>query len=156
MKITRNIPDQLIIENTPWVMSILLVLGGILFLAIGYFLYRDGIAWGLLFCLGSLIPFGLLLAFARRTQILFLRPDNQLVIRRRSLLDSSSVVHLLSDLQDAILQTNISNDRSTTYRVALNFSAGESAGLHPLTLSYDNFNDHEQTVSTINAWLAQE
>lgn len=154
MKITRNIPDQLIIENTPWVLSLLLGLGGLLFVAIGLSLQVNGIPWGLAFVAASLIPFGLLLAFARRLQILFLRPEREVIIRRRSLLSRSSVTHDLSDVHEAIVQSSRANN-STTYRVALNLTRGQSAGIHPLTLSYDNFNDHARTVTTINAWLAQ-
>lgn len=155
MKVTRNIPEQLIIENRPWVISVALIAGGLLFLGIGLSIFLSGEMWGLFFMAASLIPFGLLFAFARRTQVLFLKTDGTLVFRRRTLIGSSSITHRLDEVSNAIVETSHSSNGGPTHRVALVFNSGQSAGTHPLTLAYDNFGKHHETAHEINAWLAQ-
>ncbi|MEP3346831.1 MAG: hypothetical protein ABJN34_09350 [Litoreibacter sp.] len=157
MKITRNNPEQLIIENRPWVVSLGLVAGGLVFLGIGLMIVLNGELLGLTFMGGSLLPFGMLFIFARRVQVLFLRTEGKLVFQRRSLLGSTKVEHQLNEISEAIVQTSHgTGDSGPTHRVALVFSEGQSAGTHPLTMSYDNFSNHDQTASTINLWLARK
>ena len=152
MKVTRNIPEQLVIENRPWITSLALVAGGLLFIGIGLSTFLSGELMGLFFMVMGLVPFGMLFAFSRRTQILFLKPEGKLVIRRRTLLGRSEVEHGLDEIGEAIVQSS-SGDNGATYRVALIFPEGQSAGIHPLTLVYDNFGGHDGMADTINAWL---
>lgn len=153
MKVTRNLPEQLIIENRPWVISLALVAGWALFFAIGLSIFLSGQPMGLIFMAASVIPLILIYFFARRTQVLFLRPEGQLIIRRKTLLGSSQVVHELNEVDHAIVQQSSTKDGGATYRVALVFPEGQSAGTHPLTLAYSNFSDHHGMADTINAWL---
>ncbi|SFR59006.1 hypothetical protein [Litoreibacter janthinus] len=152
MKVTRNIPEQLVIENRPWVISLALVAGGLLFIGIGLSIFLSGELMGLVFMGLGLIPFGMLFAFARRTQVLFLGPEGKVIIRRRSLLGGSTIEHRIDEVSEAIVQSS-TGDKGTTYRVALSFPHGQSAGIHPLTLVYDNFSDHRGMANIINSWL---
>ena len=153
MKVTRNLPEQLIIENRPWVVSLALVAGWLLFFGIGLSIFLSGDLMGLIFMVASVVPVILLYFFARRTQVLFLGPQGTLTIRRKTLLGSSTVEHRLHEVDRAIVQTSTSSDGGATYRVALVFPDGQSAGTHPLTLAYTNFGDHHAMADTINAWL---
>jgi len=152
MKVTRNIPEQLIIENRPWVISLALIATGLIFIGIGLSIFLSGELMGLFFMVMGLVPFGLLFAFARRTQALFLGPEGKLIIRRRTLLGGSTIEHRLDEVGKAIVQSS-TGDNGATYRVALIFPEGQSAGTHPLTLAYDNYGDHHGMADTINAWL---
>ena len=67
MKITRNLPEQLILDHTPWLFS--LIFGGMafLFFGIGLALMMSGEFFGLIFALagggiGGLVFFMILLA----------------------------------------------------------------------------------------------
>ncbi|WP_298257902.1 hypothetical protein [uncultured Litoreibacter sp.] len=155
MKITRNLPEQLIVENRPWILSIALVAGGLIFFGIGLSVFLGGETFGLLFMAASVIPFGLLFAFARRVQVLFLKEQGTLTFRRRTLMGASEVQHDLASISEAIVQTSHGSDGAPTHRVALIIPEGESAGTHPITLAYDNFSDHHGMANTINTWLAQ-
>lgn len=156
MKVTRNIPDQLVIENRPWVLCLALIAGGLLFFGIGLSIFMSGELLGLLFMALSSIPFGLLFAFARRVQVLFLKQQAKIVFRRRNLLGSSVVEHDLTEVSEAIVQTSKgSGDGGPTHRVALVIPKGQSEGTYPLTLAYDNFGNHRAMAQTINQWLAQ-
>ncbi|SHE97252.1 hypothetical protein SAMN05444273_103311 [Litoreibacter ascidiaceicola] len=155
MKVTRNLPEQLIVENRPWVVSLALVGGWLLFFGIGLSILLSGQAMGLIFMAASFIPVVLLYFFARRTQALFLRSEGKLVIRRKTLLGGSVVEHQLHEVQNAIVQASHTKKGGTTYRVALVFPEGQSAGIHPLVFAYDNFSDHHGIADTINQWLTQ-
>ena len=156
MKITRNIPEQLVIENRPWIISLALIAGGLLFFGIGLSIFLSGELMGLFFMMGSIIPFGLLFAFARRVQVLFLKNEGKLIFRRRNLLGGSVVEHPLEEVGEAIVQTSRGNsDGGPTHRVSLVFPKGQSVGTHPITIAYDNFSDHHGMADTINQWLAE-
>ncbi|RLJ60716.1 hypothetical protein BCF46_0919 [Litoreibacter meonggei] len=152
MKVTRNIPEQLIVENRPWITSLVLAAGGLLFIGIGISTFLSGELMGLVIMVIGLGPLGMLVPFSRRTQALFLRPEGKLIIRRRSLLGGSVIEHSLDEIGQAIVQSS-SGDSGDTHRVALIFPDGQSAGIHPLTQVYDNFGDHQVMANTINAWL---
>jgi len=155
MKVTRNIPEQLVIENRPWILALALVAGGLLFFGVGLSIFLGGEALGLLFMALSIVPFAMLFVFARRVQVLFLKPQGKLVFRRRNLLGSTVVEHDLNEVSEAIVQTSQGNgDGGPTHRVALVIPKGQSAGTHPLTLAYDNFGRHDIMAQTINQWLA--
>lgn len=162
MKVTRNTPDQLIVERTPWLLSLLLVLGGLVFLGVGLSILLDGRAhrsaaeaWGLggIFMFFALILFGLLIPFSRRTQVLFLRDPGTVTLRTRSLLGRREVVHRLDEVSRAVVQERRDSDGDRTYRVSLEIDDGQSAGTHPLTIVYDNVTDHEGLAHKTNAWL---
>lgn len=162
MKVTRNTSEQLIIERTPWLLSLLLLAGGMAFMGFGLTSLRDRLlqgnaseafGFGGIFIFFGLIALGLLIPFARRTQVLFLRGPGTLTLRTRSLLGRREVVHRLDEVSRAIVQEKRDSDGDRTYRVCLEFDEGQSAGTHPLTIVYDNVTDHASVARKINAWL---
>lgn len=142
MEITRNTPEQLIVENNPvWVAALLVVMGLIILgtgIALTIALPDD--VFGLTFGASSLFPFGMLFIFARRTQLI---------------LDAnkSSVTQKLAEIDCADLESSRTN-RSNRLSVTL-VTTGKSTGRHPLTLFYSNISNHRGLKGAINARLTQ-
>ncbi|WP_299300979.1 hypothetical protein [uncultured Litoreibacter sp.] len=151
MKITRNTPEQLIVgENPVWV-AVLLVSMGMIFLGIGLSITLSGELMGLIFAAASLLPFSFLFIFVRRVQLIFEASKGTLTIQRKNLRAATTVVHDLTDVQGAELETS-HGDNSRLYRVTLVLT-GQSAGRHPITQAYSNVGNHQGVHDAINAWL---
>lgn len=152
MKISRNTPQQLIVGNNPIFFTVMLAVMGLVFLGVGMASSLADPLFGIVFAAASLLPFGLLLVFSRRVQLIFEADKGTLTIQRKNLLrGASKVVHQLSDVERAELETTQS-DGTTMYRVTMMFT-GESAGPHPITGAYSNVGNHKSVAQTINAWL---
>ena len=152
MKIARNTDSQLIVSENPVWVAVLLVFMGLIFLGIGLGMIFSGEWAGLIFALASIMPFGFLFIFVRRVQLIFQSIENTLTVQRKSLLDASTVVHVLDDVERAELETS-SGDKGNTYRVTLILN-GQSAGRHPITKAYSNVGDHKGITDEINTWLS--
>lgn len=151
MNITRNTPEQLIVGNNPVWVAVLLTVMGLVFLGIGMGIALTGALSGLIFCAASLLPFGLMLVFVRRVQLIFEADKATLTIQRKNLAGATKVVHALADVARAELETTHS-DGSTMHRVTLVLT-GQSAGRHPITTAYSNVGNHDGVAQAINGWL---
>ena len=153
MKVSRNTPDQLIIENNPIVLAILLNTLFLVFLGAGLFNLSTDFWFGIAFA-GGAVVFGAIfnLAFIRRTQILFDRPANLVEMRRKSLLGYQRRTWALEHLDRAEVQSSRS-DNTNTYRAALVFDGGMDAGTHPITLVYSSGGGARRAADAINTWL---
>lgn len=156
MKITRDTPEQLIVENRPWLMGLLLIGFTLVFVGVGIGLLVSGEWMGLIFGLGGggigLLAFW---AFVRRTQVIFHRGQGYCERRERSLTGMQVVRHRLDEISRAVVEESRSSKGSTTRRTTLVIEQGESAGRHPITKAYDNFNRHRRIAARINDWLAE-
>lgn len=154
MKITRNTPDQLIIENNPLWLAIFISVFSLVFVGIGLFTIRTEPGTGIAFLLGGLVMGGgFTTAFIRRTQLILDRPRNLVELRRKSLLGYHRRSWDLHDLDRALVETSHSSD-TNTYRAALHFSGGMDAGTHPVTLVYSSGSGARRAETAINDWLA--
>ena len=155
MKIRRNSPDLLIVEDRPWLIGILIILFILVFVGAGLFLVIDGEWLGLPFALiGGGLGLGAFWAFVRRVQVVFHRPEGWIEIRRANVFRRLKNRYDLDGVERAVVQTSRS-DNSDVYRVALIIEAGGVTGTKPLTLAYSNIGDHRGIADTINAWLAE-
>ena len=137
MKVSRNTPDQLIVEDVPWLLGIMLAGFILLFVGVGIGLVLSGEIFGLLFAIGGGGVGGLCFALmVRRVQVILDRPTGTLVIRRRSVLGYSEVRHDLADLSGAILEETRSSKGSTLRRPTLVLDRGMSQGRHPVVATY--------------------
>lgn len=152
MKVTRNTPEQLIIDHFSIFLAIMVVVFFVVFVGVGVFMVLDGEIFGLLFVGGGLVFCAGMLYFTERVQVILDRSTEMLTIRRRNILRYSEVTHDLGTLEGAILEESISDD-TTTYRATLVLNSGMSAGEHPITQVYTNMPGSKQVVTAINAWL---
>ena len=153
MKITRNLPEQLILDHTPWLFSLLFGGMAFLFFGIGLALMMSGEFFGLIFALagggiGGLVFF----MIARRVQLILDAQSGQITLRRRTLLGYSEETHALADLREALLEETTTSKGGRTYRPSL-YLTGMSEGIHPVLKVYTNTGGPRQAVNAINTWL---
>jgi len=154
MKVSRDTPDQLILENNPIVLAILISAFGLIFVAVGMFIMADEFWVGVGFISAGLISIVVFnLAFTRRTQFIFDRPTNRVEMRRKSLLGYSKRNWELAHLERAVIETSRS-DTSNTYRAALGFVGGMEPGAVRITLVYASGKGAERAANAVNGWLA--
>jgi len=153
MKITRDTPDQLIVDNTPWLLGIAISSSILVFAGIGVFLISQGNWAGLIFfVLGCCFGIAGFAAFVRRTQLILNRPANTATLRTRTLFGLTQTEHKLSNLIRAKLESTSSTKGTTLYRPTL-ILEGMSAGPHPIIPSYTNTKMPDEMVKAINGWL---
>lgn len=155
MKVTRDTPNQLIIENNPVWLAVFISVFALIFVGVGLFLMRQEFWMGVGFTLAGLVV-GVIfnLAFTRRTQIIFDRPGNLVEMRRKSLLGYSKRSWALEHLSRADVQSSRS-DNTTTYRAVMISDGGMDAGTHPITLVYSSGSGADTAAGAINRWLGR-
>lgn len=154
MKITRNTPDQLILAYVPWVMSILLSIFILIFVGVGMSMVFNGELIGLLFTvLGGGIGGICFIAFVRRVQVIFDRPNQTFTLRRRTVFGYKEKTRALSDVDEAIIEhtTNSDGKRLDRPTVVLHRGAGDLRV--PLVTAYSNMSHTAVIVEAINSWL---
>lgn len=153
MKVRRNTPDLLIVEDRPWLFALMITGFTLLFCGIGLVLMMDGEWTGLVFfCAGGGLGLGAFWAFVRRVQVVFHRPEGWIEIRRANIFRKLRSRYDLSGVHRAFLEST-QGDNGTLYRVVLLIESGGVQGTKPLTLAYSNVGDHRGVAAAINAWL---
>lgn len=162
MKVTRNIPEQLVIEQSTTGLLILSSLFSLTFIAIGLVFMSYVSMFGALFVVAGAFVGGVQsLAFASRVQLVLDGPRNRVELRTRSFFSYHATIWALDRLERAILQTTEvtktdKDNKSTTHvlhRPVLIFSAGEGDPEQPVTQSSSTGPAAEQTADVINQWL---
>lgn len=151
MKITRDTPEQLIVESRPIFITVILLFMGFIFLALTIGLLWMGQIFGLAFLIGVIVSGICLFVFARRVQLIFNADSDTLTIQRKNMRSASVVVHQLSEVKRAILEQTRS-DSDTLYRVTMEMT-GQSVGMYPITTGYSNIGQHHDVADAINRWL---
>lgn len=155
MKIVRDIPEQLIIEDRAIFITAIVGTLGFMFVASGLIGTFHGDFWfGFVWTLVSLPLFGvLLLLFARRNQLILDAVAGTMTHRRKTLLGYSQVIHDLAELDRAEVETSRSSDGDDTYRMVLILKRGMDAGPHPFTEVYTSGRGAERGTDAVNRWL---
>ena len=153
MKINRNTPQQLIVENNPVWLAVILGVSTLIFVGVGLSKLSQDL-WTGAAIIGAALVMGAIfnLAFVRRSQFIFDRPGNLVEMRRKSLVRYTKRSWELAHLERAIVQSSRSDD-TTTYRAALVFTDGMDAGTHPITLVYSSGRGASRAAEAINNWL---
>lgn len=152
MKISRNTPEQLILDIRPIWLAIFVSVFGLVFLGVGLAIVGSEKGTGIAFILaGAVIVTVFNLAFIRRTQLILDRPRNLIELRRKSFLGYSSRTWELQYLDKAVVETSRSSD-TNTHRAALVISDGMDAGTHPVTLVYSSGSGARRSADAINSW----
>ncbi len=153
MKVRRNTPDLLIVEDTPWLFGLMITGFILVFCGIGLGLMFSGEWIGLLFFFfGGGMGLVAFWAFVRSVQVVFHRPGGWIEIRRANVFRKHKSRYDLAGVQSAHVETTHS-DKGTLYRVALIIESGGVSGSKPLTLAYSNIGDPKGVAATINTWL---
>ncbi len=154
MKITRNTPEQLIIDIIPWLSGITISAFILIFAGTGLFLISQSIWAGLiLFLVACCFGIALFAVFVHRTQLILNRPSNTVTLRTRTLFGLTQIEDDLTNLSCASLDSIITAKGSTLYRPSLVLE-GMNAGSHPIMASYSHTSVPDKMVKAINAWLA--
>ncbi|TNF62707.1 MAG: hypothetical protein EP307_06440 [Rhodobacteraceae bacterium] len=154
MKVIHNTPEQLIVEETPWLLGIMLIFFILCFVGPGLFLVFQGELMGLFFAAvgGGLGLMGLIV-FVQRVQVILDGAGNRVILRRRTMLRYTQIEHALSDLSEARLDMTRGSKGGTLYRPVLIFDRGMSAGDHPIIEAYTSGRGPGRAVDAINGWL---
>ena len=153
MKVTRNIPEQLIIADTPWLIGIMLILFILAFVGAGLIIVISGEWTGFLFGLAGGGMGGAAFAlFVRRTQAIFHRGTGQVTIRTRSVFGFSEETHPLSEVERAEVESSRNSDGQFTHRPVL-IMLGEARV--PVMDVYSSGGGATRLVAAINDWLGE-
>lgn len=152
MKIAQDTPDELVIDNVPWVTSVLLIAFTLVFVGAGISLLLGG-EWA-----GGLLMGGLggglgaigLAAFTERTQMWADRRAGTVALRRRTLLGRSEEVRRLDEVERAVVEGSRTSKGSSVYRPALELRSGLRL---PLWQAYVSGQSAGRAVEAINRWL---
>lgn len=154
MKVLHDTPDRLILDETPWLIALLLAGFVLVFVGAGLFIMSENLLFGLAFGgFGGIVGCVVMAVMVERLQIIFDRTAGTVTIRRKSMRRYTQVSHALDNLSHAELETTVSSKGDTLARAVLILSRGMSAGRHPLNATYSNLSGPPQMVAAINTWL---
>ena len=154
MKVTRDTPDQLILEESPWLLGIGMVGFILAFVGPGLFLVMSGEWMGLFFAaIGGGLGFMALAVFVQRIQLIFDRGAGTLTIRRATILRYGQETFPLPDVLGVELESRIGGKGRQMKRAALVLSARTGRTLHPITEVWTNGAGPGRTVAAIADWL---
>ena len=156
MRVTRNLPEQIIVEDRPlfWGLCI-----GAMIVALASAAFDTaangewlGFALIVVFIAAAVFMFAQIVV---RTMVIFDRTNNRVELRRRSILRFQREWYDLDNVAEAIVQTSSSDD-GDAHRLALVLSGGMDRGTRPVTQSYTTGRATHRAANAINAWLADK
>lgn len=156
MEVVRNTPEQLVLKDSPWATGIGLIIFVLVLVGAGMMLWQNA-AWLSVFLFLTAVVVGFIgfVIFVNRVQVFFLRPENRLLINRRSVFGKSATEHDLSQLACAVAEEYISNaDRGKKlYRPTMIFRRDGEEERIPVVEVYSNERGVHELVDAINEWL---
>ncbi|ASM73507.1 MULTISPECIES: hypothetical protein [Roseobacteraceae] len=156
MKVLHDTPDRLILDETPWLIALLLAGFILVFVGSGLFIMSENLLFGLAFAVfGGGIGAVVMAMLIERLQIIFDRHAGTVTIRRKSMRRYTQVSHNLDNVSHAELETTIGSKGDKLSRPVLVITKGMSEGRHPLITAYSNLSGPPKIVAAINGWLKQ-
>ncbi len=152
MKVTRYTYDQLIVDDTPWFVSLLFVSGAVVFSGGAMYLLQSGRIWGFPLMLGSFMCLFMLYLFLRRTQLILHRDEGWAALRKKSLTSREEVRFALDYILRAEVEAH--HAQGPTWRTVLITEMNGARRRFPLTLYFSNSTSHDRIAHLINEWLA--
>ncbi len=152
MKVTRDTPDQLILEDVPVVLGIGLFLFLMAFVLPGGLLMVFG-EWviGLFFVVfGGGLALLAIVAFVQRRQVILDRASGTLTIRSANILNRDQQVHPLSEVSGAEVRVR---PGSQSVFAAIVIPDGEARGVYPLGATSARGSDPAMMAQRVNRWL---
>ncbi|SMR70973.1 hypothetical protein SAMN04488030_0593 [Aliiroseovarius halocynthiae] len=151
MKILTNTPELLVLDHKPWLISLAMMAGMLIFLGVGITAITQG-EWvfGLMFGgIGGSVWGICFLVFTKRVQIIFDTHAGQIVKRTRSFFGYAQDVYPLSPLCGAELEET-RRDGSSMYRPVLVMTGQPNL---PVVSYYTNGSGPRRTTEAVNRWL---
>ncbi len=154
MKVARNSDDLLILGDSPWSTGIGLIIFVIILVFGGMMLWQNA-PWiaSFLFVIAAVVGFIGFTVFVNRVQVIFLRPDNKILIQRRPIFGSSSKEHSLDHLVGAVVEEKSTSGTQILYRPTLVFDVDGTEERIPIVEVYSNESGVQVMVETVNEWL---
>lgn len=154
MEVARKTPEQLILGNSPWATGFGLIIFVIILTGAGMMLWQTS-AWLSvpMFFLAIIVGFFGFLVFVNRVQAVFHRPDNRLLITRRSIFGQSATEYDLSQLAGAIAEEFTTSEGRRLHRPTLVLLQEGEEERVPVVETYSNEDGVQVLVDAINEWL---
>jgi hypothetical protein len=156
VKISHDTPDLLVLDYTPWLWAVVLMIPTLIFIGLGLSLLVEGEVLG---ALGAILGSGLwimgLVIFVERLQVILDRRTGTVTLRRRTVLRYRQDTYDLAGLDRADVQRSSGSKGGSTYRPVLVFVGGEDRGIHPITQIYSSGGGAHQAANAINGWLGR-
>lgn len=153
MKVARNTPEQLILDEKPWVAAVGISALFLVFTGIAVASVLEGEPSGLVALLGSGMAGIAFWAFVRRTQLILLRPDGEMILRRRWLNGYSEDRYRLEALQGAEVETTTGDKGRRLSRPVLVMQEGHEPQRVPLRKAYSSGGGSDHAAHVIERWL---
>lgn len=159
MQVITETPDQMVLEDRPWLLGSLLALGILVFLGLALGLFSTSAWLSLGFGLAAALIGVCFVVFVRRVRVIFDRNAGALVIRTRSLLGETEKTLALSGITGATVETSRShstdNDGRSSTSVTHRPVLATRTGPVPLAQVYSAGSGAEVIVAAITRWLAR-
>lgn len=157
MQVIEETPARLVLEEKPWVLGIVLIIGILILLALTLGLRRESGWLSFGFGLGALLLAVCFVVFVQRVIVIFDRAAGALVIRTRNLMGQGERTLALSEVSGAEVETSrstsTSNNGSRTTSVTHRTVIATRSGPVPLTNVYSSGSGAENNAAAINRWL---
>lgn len=158
MQVTQETPARLVLEERPWMLGAVLILGIVILLALSMLLFNESAWLTLGFGLAALLLAFCFVVFVQRAIVIFDRAAKALVIRTRSLMGATEKTLALADVLRAEVETSrttsTSNDGSRSVSVTHRTVLVTVSGPLPLTSSSSSGSSAEINAAAINRWLS--
>ncbi|WP_137703350.1 hypothetical protein [Marimonas lutisalis] len=158
MKVTRNTPEQLIIEERPWFTGIGISALSLFFTGAGIFSVLDGEFGGMIFFVGTALGALAFWAFVRRLMVIFDRHGGQIEIRRKWVGGQSVETLDLKAVRKADVEfreTYRQGKMRRTSRPTLVMFADHDPQKLALVEHFSGGRSSQVVADEINEWLAQ-
>lgn len=158
MQVTQETPARLVLEERPWLLGAVLILGIVILLALSMLLFNESAWLTLGFGLAALLLAVCFVVFVQRAIVIFDRAAKALVIRTRSLMGATEKTLALADVLRAEVETSrttsTSNGGSRSVSVTHRTVLVTVSGPLSLTSSYSSGSSAEINAAAINRWLS--
>jgi hypothetical protein len=153
MKVIHQTARQLVIEDRPWLIGVLLIAMALCFLAAGMATLMSGVLLGGMFMLllGGGVPLLIAGMLVQRVRMTFDRDTGQVTRTCKSLAGLTRTSHALHRLERARVGARTDSD-GATYRMELDLR--NPPEVVPFTSYYTNGKRPEKMAQAVNGWLA--
>jgi hypothetical protein len=153
MKIIRQTPMQLILEDRPWLIGIFMIVMALVSLAAGMALASSGEVFGglMMVLIGSGVPLLIAALMVQRVRLTFDRAAGTVTRTRRSVLGLTETSHPLDRVERARVGVSSDSD-GTTYRMELELGSPRESV--PFTTYFTSGRQPERMAQAVNDWLA--
>jgi hypothetical protein len=152
MKVISQSGTQLVLEDRPWLIGILMIVMVIAFLGGSLAMFSFGQIFGglIMGLVGTGVPLLIFVLMVQRVRLTFDRASNQLIRTRKSVFGLTEKSYALSRLSHAFVSVSHGDD-GNTYRLELKLSDPDE--VVPFTTYHTSGGKPERLSNEVNAWL---